>query len=55
MKKSDYSYACSPYAVKILLEMAASLIEERKLHPEMDDEQWRQYVLDNTEWEKLKK
>jgi hypothetical protein len=49
----NWSVSCSPYAQKVLLQMAEDLKKERTKHPEMNDQEWGEWVKSQIEWTEL--
>jgi hypothetical protein len=46
----DYEVKCTPYARQVLREMQEMLDDIRAEHPEMNDEEWKQWVMEQIEW-----
>lgn len=49
----DYKVTCSPYAERVLLEMAEQIKEERKFYFYLTDEEWDEFVKNSIEWKEL--
>jgi hypothetical protein len=49
----DFAIICSPYAKKVMEEMAEQLKEERKFYFYLTDEEWKEFVMNSIEWKEL--
>lgn len=54
-KLGEWDVSCSPYAQRIFLQQAEDLKKERAKHPEMNDDEWREWVISTIEWRELGK
>lgn len=46
---------CTPYAKKVIGDMAKQLKEIRKSMPPMTDQEWKKWVMDRIEWKEISK
>lgn len=50
---NDYNIEYSPYAAKVLSQMADELRKEREKYPHMTDAEFKKHVMDSIEWKEL--